>query len=573
MQLDITKIPLSYFGSYYTLFHYPASEEYPDGLYTRTLHSSLWKDRICRWELRDLSGAALPLLYEATFSSIRLYGGDSSAELLFGGADSIQLRVRNGVLRACFYMPSSIVQLNEGAWDVNLPAQGNRLFVTGDVGAIHSFNKWDGDQYGESGVEWRAEEGRSADGAMELLGNTSVCTEQEFPLFEEALHRTETSITQWMVETGVSMDQADPYAATDRLAAYLMWSSFVKPRGYYARSAMFVSKVSMPGVWSWDHCFHGMALAKSHPDLAWDQWMLVFDHQDGFGALPDRITDTVLTRGYHKPPIHGWALLWMLEHTDKIGPDKLKDAYIPLSKWTSFWFLHRDSNQNGIPEYYNGNDSGWDNSTVFYEGTPVESPDLCAYLVIQLEVLSMIAGKLGKQAESESWKQQSEKLLQLMMEHFWDGRRFGARLASALPAQSFRLSTQSDSLLLYMPLLLGKRLPEAIRQAMIQDLSEEGRFLTEFGLASEALTSSRYEADGYWRGPIWAPPTVMLVHALRQLGESRLAGELSGKFMSMARTSGFPEHYDACTGEALRDPALLWTACAYHIFRQHNDET
>ena len=61
---------------------------------------------------------------------------------------------------------------------------------------------------------------------------------------------------------------------------------------------------------------------------------------------------------------------------------------------------------------------------------------------------------------------------------------------------------ESDSLLLYMPLVLGRQLPEYVRAAMIAALKQPGGFLTENGLASERVTSKLYEADGYWRGPI-----------------------------------------------------------------------
>lgn len=43
----------------------------------------------------------------------------------------------------------------------------------------------------------------------------------------------------------------------------------------------------------------------------------------------------------------------------------LEEAYEPLVKWTEWYFRYRDSNHNGLPEYNQGNDSGWDNSTVF----------------------------------------------------------------------------------------------------------------------------------------------------------------------------------------------------------------
>ena len=51
--------------------------------------------------------------------------------------------------------------------------------------------------------------------------------------------------------------------------------------------------------------------------------------------------------------------------------------------------------------------------------------------------------------------------------------------------------------------------------------------LTEHGLATERPTSPHYQADGYWRGPIWAPATVLIEDGLRRPGQPELADEVS----------------------------------------------
>ena len=49
---------------------------------------------------------------------------------------------------------------------------------------------------------------------------------------------------------------------------------------------MYMSKNWMTSVWSWDHCFNAMALCRDHPSLAWDQWMIMADFQDGYWCGP-----------------------------------------------------------------------------------------------------------------------------------------------------------------------------------------------------------------------------------------------------------------------------------------------
>jgi glycogen debranching enzyme len=115
-------------------------------------------------------------------------------------------------------------------------------------------------------------------------------------------------------------------------------------------------------------------------------------------------------------------------------------------------------------------------------------------------------------------------------------------------------------LLPFTPLLLGKRLPQGVRDALVAGLTRPGRFITEHGLATESVASPLYEPDGYWRGPIWAPSTMLLVEGLAAVGEEPLARELSRKFCELVARSGPAENFDALTGAALRDPAYTWTA-------------
>ena len=78
-------------------------------------------------------------------------------------------------------------------------------------------------------------------------------------------------------------------------------------------------------------------------------------------------------------------------------------------------------------------------------------------------------------------------------------------------------------------------------------------------------SSPHYQADGYWRGPIWAPSTVLIEDGLRRAGHIDLADEISRRFRALCERSGFAENFDAQTGAGLRDRAYTWTASSYLI--------
>ena len=113
-----------------------------------------------------------------------------------------------------------------------------------------------------------------------------------------------------------------------------------------------------------------------------------------------------------------------------------------------------------------------------------------------------------------------------------------------------------------MPLLLGSRLPRPMTDKLLARLSEGG-FITEWGPATESPQSPLYEDDGYWRGPIWAPTTLLLWDGLIRQGEAALAREIAEKFCSLAAKNGMAENFDARSGRGLRDRAFAWTSAVY----------
>jgi glycogen debranching enzyme len=339
------------------------------------------------------------------------------------------------------------------------------------------------------------------------------------------------------------------------LAAYVLWSATVNPAGFLARPAVLMSKHWMNKVWSWDHCFNALALADGDPELAWHQFLLPFDHQDATGALPDSVTHAEVLYNYVKPPIHGWAAARLLARTERLPVAELENLYTVLERWTEYW-LGRRAPGSPLPHYHHGNDSGWDNATTFDQARLIESADLTAFLVLQMRHLSSLAAELGDPVAAGTWKVRGDELLHALLDRLWTGDRFAARIV-----ETGELRT-SDSLLDTMPIILGEHLPTAVHTALAERIA---RHLTDHGPATERTDSALYEADGYWRGPIWAPSTVLIEDGLRRAGHTALADTISERFRHLCETSGFAENFDARTGAGQRDRAYTWTASAYLI--------
>ena len=151
----------------------------------------------------------------------------------------------------------------------------------------------------------------------------------------------------------------------------------------------------------------------------------------------------------------------------------------------------------------------------------------------------------------------SDQMQAALLAQLWTGGEF-----VAVGALSGMRST-STSLLNLLPLVLGDRLPAEVRSAMAVHLLDH---LTDHGPATEPVTSEHYEADGYWRGPIWAPSTALIEDGLRSSGFTELADTVNARFRALCERSGFAENFDACTGAGLRDRAYSWTAAVYLLF-------
>ena len=150
-----------------------------------------------------------------------------------------------------------------------------------------------------------------------------------------------------------------------------------------------------------------------------------------------------------------------------------------------------------------------------------------------------------------------------MLDDLWNGRAFDTRGVVS------GIRRSSSSLLCAMPIVLGRRLPSEIVDALEERLKEH---LTDFGLATEPPDSPHYQPDGYWRGPIWAPATYLVVLGLRDAGRDELADIISSRFRAMCENAGYAENFDALTGQGLRDLAYTWTASGYLLLAEAHEK-
>ncbi|MGG1638384.1 amylo-alpha-1,6-glucosidase [Paenibacillus sp. NRS-1760] len=560
MNFDLSIVPFSRRETFLAISILPEAKDRQQGLYMRTVRGGDDKfGEAFHIDMLDESGQSVSFLSKASPERIQLTSKRGlTAEICISDSRTFRVRANGCGIRLTFRTAAYdyAYQASPSSWEVNSFTHECRFMLTALVGELRMEVPWDKIKSSYVIANFLPD---NNSGKLEFAieeFRTILEPRMAWEPFDDVVKQVKEEFNLWLDN---SLTLPLRWEESRVLAAYITWSCLVPAEGCLTRPAMYMSKNWMTNIWSWDHCFNAMGLVRHDPKLAWDQFMIFFDRQDESGLIPDFINDKYELWNCNKPPIHGWTLAWMMARTDFIKEAQLQEVYGPLSKWTKWWFNYRDGDSDGIPQYNHGNDSGWDNSTAFNNGIPVESPDLAAFLILQAELLAEIAERLGHVEEAVEWRKLAEGTMKKMISHFWKNGQF-----TACRSGTHELS-EGDSLLLFVPIILGKRLPEHIRTALLEGLRDENRFLTANGWATESVNSPFYSADGYWRGPIWAPSTMILVEGAAAAGDLELAEMVSRRFCAMLDRSGMAENFDAMTGQGLRDRAFTWTSSVFLI--------
>ncbi|MDT8391078.1 MAG: hypothetical protein RRC34_11275 [Lentisphaeria bacterium] len=556
MMFDISKVPFSRYGSYFSL---SINDWGPlgTGLYLRAHYGK--SPMVFRIDpVRD--GQVLAYDTEASPSLLKLTAaGGGDVEFVISGDGTARLRGRGVSLR--LEMPAErwtwAYQI-PGAWAFNYsPCQFQLALdmLRGDLDVVAPWRKGKGFCY------------ETTHAVMTLSGDAEGCFEAAiddflttwikperatFDTCREAVAREYAEWTRGLPEVG-----GGDAAACD-LAAYVNWSAVVNPAGYVTRPAMYMSKMGMCNVYNWDNVFNAMAHCAHRPGLAWDQLLIMADHQDTYGKSPSSMNRNEIRMTITNSPIHGWGLRYMrAANPGLLTPERRAEAYDYLSRWTEWIRTCRVWPGDRLPFHHHGFDGGWDNASIFDQGVPVITPDYAAYTILQMEVLSDLAKELGRAEEAVVWNRRAEDMLTALVEDLWRDDRFIGILRPSGKA------VFCDSLLICMPLVLGTRLPEDVRTHLVARVKDH---LTPHGLATEKLDSPAYVEGGYWRGPIWAPSTMLITSGLIEIGEAELARTIMRAFCDMCAENGFYENFDPITGKGYYDTAYTWTSSVFMMF-------
>ena len=353
----------------------------------------------------------------------------------------------------------------------------------------------------------------------------------------------------------------EPYSRKSEEVAYTLWMMQLSPTALTPRWMMQM----FPGVMAsqWQQVQNGVAL-QDCTELSRSLLLAPLERQGVDGQLADSYDEAQLETGGIKPPIYGWAIKNILSHHDmaKEWPkEDLERLYEGAGKW-AMWFMNcRDDDKDGLPGFDNGAECGFDEVTAFWDGTPMATPDLCAFEVLNFEAQGDLAKMLGKpQEEIDAWYQMSKDLLNRMLEKMWDGEHFVC-LKQYTHEPVFR-----ESILFYIPLILGSRLPADVMDKLCASLMKENRVLSPYGIASEDIMSDVYEMTGVKMGcgAISPPGQLFILSGLWEGGKKAEARMMIDRYLGNLLQKGFPHFLDPVNG----DGGFMggsWCRCVFTI--------
>jgi len=509
------------------------------------------------------------------------YNGRKVPFAVQGEADELTLLTRHGNVRFTFASPTLLMAEGDpgmglrfekimdqhetvkpragGAWEAAFRWTCSIVFH-GLEGSSFSFSNY-----------WDWEKLSSGD----ICGNTFVGPDGRFTLsmeeFTHAAYPRKNYPTYAEAKADMRADWEQFYAAMPAFsepfeharsrAEYTLWSYLTAPTMGIEHTMIVMLAQELAS--QWQMCQNSVAL-EPNLDISIDLLLSPLDRVSPHGQFSDLYNDSTCVPQMIKPPVHGWALLQLMSKRDlkkELPRETLETIYHALSDWGNWFRDCRDEDCDGLPSYEHGDETGFDDCTLFIDHMQVASPDLSAYLVLLYEALGKLAAILELPNESAAWDCRSRMLLDRMLEVMWDGKHF----LGIVPWTGEKIL--SGSLIHYIPAVLGDRLPSEVLDRLADDLLEEGIFLNPFGLSMERMDSDWFEATtrSIARGNV-VPPSMLFICSGLLSSHRREAGRLiAERYCRALMEQDMPFLIHPMLGDVFGFHGGSWPACVYTI--------
>jgi neutral trehalase len=340
-------------------------------------------------------------------------------------------------------------------------------------------------------------------------------------------------------------------------------------------------------VFSWDNHHMSLRFAASGETEQMRYFvknMLTFQGANGFVPC---VINTVGgasggASGFHAQPF----LAQNVSVYTKLTGDKdfAMEVYDSLKLYLEYW-LTQNSAPFDLFRWRETYMSGFDNEIAgtLFPPNSIISPDLNAWLYLELKSMEKLGRILNRDAEAENYKCKAENLKQAINTYLWD-EKYGTYAAYDLCRGKTRISLSDNNLAdevgayaflscpALIPLYAGIA-EQAQAERMIESyVLNPSHFRSEFGIRSLSRSSEYYNnarwgnpprfgdvnrlTNSNWQGPVWIPVNWFVFHGLLRYGFKTEAEKLVVDTMkviarSIDKLGYMRENFHGETGEPL----------------------
>lgn len=253
---------------------------------------------------------------------------------------------------------------------------------------------------------------------------------------------------------------------------------------------------------------------------------------------------------------------------DPSGPTRLS-YYQKLADTLAFWELARRS-PDGLFRWFNGVESGVDNNPAVSDNPAdiSEGVDLQCYIYREYLAMSILATKLDKDTDANSYREKARELANLVRTRMWSARDGMFLNIDSRTGKFVRIKTWTTFVPLWAGIAIKSQADEMIRAHLLN----AREFWSPNGIRTISITEPLYNPhSGYWRGPVWVISNYLLMHGLENYGYKKEAIQLANETVSLLvrdlhATGGMNENYNPETGAP--DAAghfVSWDLLAEHM--------
>lgn len=457
-----------------------------------------------------------------------------------------------------------------------------------DAGA--AFTTWSAESYTFTAEEAEEEKVLAAD----MLANGETCFQENADRWNGYLATIEKEDTQ----------VGKQYKKAAVKAIETMMTNYKSAAGDLLHGGVVPSMSYMwfIGLWAWDSWKQVVGMAKYNPDAAIENVRSIFDYQiqeddevrpQDAGAIIDCIFyNKGPERGgdggnwnerNSKPPLAAWAVYnAYIENGELVldengNPMVDAEAVIEAAAW--------ESGMDNAPRFDVSGNGPDDVGTLVYEvkndeGEVVgytinqESVDLNSYLYAEKGFLKAMAEELGLEEDAAKYEEEAAALRDYINTYMYDeetGFYYDLQINED-GSEKKLLVNRGKGCEGWLP-LWAKVADQEQADQVVEKMMDEECFNLTVPLPVTSKDNDMFEADKYWRGPVWLDQVMYGIEGMKNYGYDAEAKELVEKMFQNAEgllgDGPIRENYNPLTGEGLHTKNFSWSAACFYLMYEN----